>query len=183
MRITTALRTTLLAATVAALASGCGAIEGKSTTATPTTTRDIDKIVVFDPCTQISDDVLASMGLDPASKNVVTNAPEGPTSWRVCNWTPKHLQYAVAVFSTSHTLNETRTNKNHTDIRETTVGGRPAVFSRDKSDPDVGCYVSFSAQQGMFEINATWMEGDPSNGDICAIAMQYATAIEPHLPK
>lgn len=185
MRIATTFRTTLVTATAVALASGCGAVGGDATTATSvTTTRDIDNIVVFDPCTQINDDVLVSMGLNPSSKNVVTNAAEGPTSWRVCNWKPTHRQYAMTVFSTSHTLDEARKNENHTDIRETTVGGRPAIFSRDKSDPEgEGCYVSFSAQQGMFEIGATWVDGEPSDGDICAIAMQYATAIEPYLPE
>uniref|UniRef100_UPI00068775C3 DUF3558 domain-containing protein n=1 Tax=Nocardia paucivorans TaxID=114259 RepID=UPI00068775C3 len=175
-----------LPAAVVMLASGCGVLEsGEASNQGPvTTTRDIDTIVVFDPCTQINDDVLASMGLDPASKNVVTNAQEGPTSWRVCNWKPTHRQYGMVVFSTSHTLDEARKNEYHINLRETTVGGRPAIVSRDKTDPEgEGCYVSFSAQQGMFEVGALWVDGDPSDGDICAIAMQYATAIEPHLPK
>ncbi|WP_040790453.1 DUF3558 domain-containing protein [Nocardia paucivorans] len=187
MRIATALRTTLLTAAIVTLASGCGVLEsGKADTesAGTTTTRDIDEIVVFNPCSQIGDDVLISVGLNPDSKNVITDPPTGPSSWRVCSWRPADRLYAISVMSTSHTLDEARTNKDHVDIRETTVNGRPAIYSRDKTDVDRdSCYVSFSAQQGMFEIAAGWLNGDPSDGDICAIAMQYAVGFEPHLPE
>ncbi|WP_157224359.1 DUF3558 domain-containing protein [Nocardia paucivorans] len=186
MRIATALRTTLLTAAVATLASGCGVLEsGEAANQGPTTTtRDIDDIVVFNPCTQISDEVLTSVGLTPSSKSVVTDAPTGPASWRVCSWTPSVPEYAIGVFSTSHTLDEARNNENHTDVRETTVGGRPALYSRDKSDTDrSACYVSFSAQQGMFEIRASWLDDNSNKKDVCALAMQHAVALEPHLPE
>lgn len=186
MRVATAWRSVVVTAAVAALASGCGVFDSgaTATNSATTTTRDIDKIVVFNPCTQLADEVLVSLGLNPASKSVVTDAPTGPTSWRVCHWMPVNRQYAVSVFSTSHTLDEARTNDNHIDIRETTVGGRPAIYSRDKADTKRdSCYVSFTAQQGMFEINATWVEGDPGDGDICAMAKRYADDLEPHLPE
>uniref|UniRef100_UPI0014613482 DUF3558 domain-containing protein n=1 Tax=Nocardia paucivorans TaxID=114259 RepID=UPI0014613482 len=173
-----------LTAAAVMLASGCGVLEsGEASNQGPvTTTRDIDTIVVFDPCTQINDDVLASVGLDPASKSVVTNAAEGPTSWRVCSWTPADIRYSVGVYSTSHTLEETRKNDDVIGIREITVGGRPGLTFHAKWEAENNCYVAFEAQQGMFEVDASWLDGNPSEGDICAIAMQHALAFEPHLP-
>lgn len=187
MRIATTLRALLVTAAVVTLASGCGVLEsGEATTegSGATTTRDIDEIVVFNPCSQISNDALTSVGLNPDSKNVITDPPTGPSSWRVCSWRPADRLYAISVMSTSHTLDEARTNEDHVDVQETTVNARPAIYSRDKTDTDrSACYVSFSAQQGMFEIRASWLNGDPSDGDICTIAMQYAVGFEPHLPK
>lgn len=186
MRIATALRTTLLTAAIATLASGCGMLqsgEAINEGSVATTTRDIDNIVVFDPCTQINDEVLISMGLDPASKNVVTNAAEGPTSWRVCNWKPTNRLYSMGVLSTSHTLDEARKNDDLTEFHDVTVGTRRGLSFREKRDPENICHVAFSAQQGMFEIRTAWIDGDSTDGNLCDIAMNHAIAIEPRLPE
>ncbi|MEU7633375.1 DUF3558 domain-containing protein [Nocardia sp. NPDC049220] len=174
------LRTTLGGLAVLALATGCGSsVDGTATT----TAKSTDDIQVFNPCTQLSDDVLRRMGLDPATKYVTTDPPEGPASWRVCGWYPPEHKYKVDVMSTSHTLAETRANSKVTILREVTIGSRNGVISQDKSDTQGdSCYVSFPAEQGMFEIAVGW-ESRAQKPDLCELAVKHAKDLEPNLPK
>ncbi|OQS12820.1 hypothetical protein B0T36_22935 [Nocardia donostiensis] len=187
MRTVHALRATIAAAAVMAAAAGCGTTvngEPAAEGAGSTTVRDLDKIEVFNPCKQLSDEVLRSTGMDPASKSVVTDPPSGPSSWRVCRWEPEDQQYLMYVFSTSHTLDEARKNENLTDLQEVTVGPRPGLSSRPKSDTErETCHIAFAAEQGMFEVHTAWLRQGKRDVNICAIAMKHAVDLEPHLPK
>ncbi|MFD6220034.1 DUF3558 domain-containing protein [Nocardia asteroides] len=174
------------AVAVSAVVAGCDG--GGETAAPQTTVRDPDKIVVFNVCSQLSDEVLRGAGLDPATKDVVTDPPSGPSTWRVCNWKPLDDRYgkgrrSVGVFSTSHTLAETRAKSGLVDLRDVRVGSRPGLTFREKNSPD-SCYVSFEAEQGMFEVDVAWLSNEgPRIGDVCEMAAKYAAGLEPHLPK
>lgn len=174
------------AVAVSAVVAGCDG--GGETAAPQTTVRDPDKIVVFNVCSQLSDEVLRGAGLDPATKNVVTDPPSGPSTWRVCNWKPLDDRFGsgsrrVGVFSTSHTLAETRVKDSVSDVRPTTVGGREGITFKESADPD-SCYVAFEAGQGMFEVHAGWLSSTGTRtGDLCDMAVGYAANLEPHLPK
>ncbi|MFE1592261.1 DUF3558 domain-containing protein [Nocardia sp. NPDC058705] len=160
---------------------GCGSsVDGTPTATVPT--RDAESIQVYNPCTELSADVLRATGVDPASKTTVTDPPSGPSSWRVCAWFPDGNPYGMTVFSTSHTLDETRSKDTIVDIRETKVGQRTAISFREKSDPD-GCFIAFEAEQGMFEISTSWLSSGKRDVDSCVISSKHATDIEPHLPK
>lgn len=187
MRTVRTLRTMLTAAAVVATVAGCGAIidgdpkaEGTSTT----TGRDLDKIAVFNPCSELPDNVLTQVGLDPSSKMTITDPPSGPSSWRVCDWKPEHGQFAITVFSTSHTIEEARTNDDLVGFRDVTIGPRPGLTFHDDFDSDKSsCHAAFPAEQGMFQIAAGWTFESARDRDICSIATEYAAALEPHLPQ
>lgn len=183
MRTADFVRVMLATVAAAALVTGCTSSTGGSATGTaaPTSTGPI---AVFNPCTELPDRVLSEIGLDPATETVVTDAPEGESSWRVCGWrTPDNL-IRVDVLSTSHSLDEARHNENLVQKVETTVGSRPAVRSYDKSETDGrSCYISMGAEQGMFEISAAWFEEDGWTRDICEVSSEFAAALDPHLPK
>jgi hypothetical protein len=183
MRTAVLVRAIFATAAAAVLATGCtSSTEGAATeTAAPATTGPIK---IFNPCTELSDQVVTDVGLSPATKNVVTDPPEGESSWRVCAWrTPDNL-IRVSVLSTSHTLNEARANENLVQTVETTVGSRPALRSYDAAETDGrSCYTSFEAEQGMFEIKATRFEEQGWTRDICEISGEFAAVLEPHLPK
>lgn len=172
---------------VAVLAACTG---GSEESAGPTTTiRDLDKIEVFNPCRgDLSDTALREAGLDPATKVVVTDPPSGVSAWRVCSWTPlgdrsTSGQYRLAVFSTSHTLDDAKKKEGVTGLQDTQVNARPGLVFREQADPDT-CYVSFEAGQGMFEVAAAWLSTEgPRVGDLCGIAADHAAALEPNLPK
>ncbi|MFC4373094.1 DUF3558 domain-containing protein [Nocardia halotolerans] len=166
---------------------GCdGSTEGS---ATPTT-RNIDEIIVYNVCRDpgISDEALRAAGLDPATKRVFTDPPTGVSSFRSCNWKPIDdrygpVNYRVDVFSTSHTLEEQRKKESATVLGETTVNGRPALITKERSDPD-SCYIDFEAEQGMFQVSAVWLsEYESRAGDICEISARHAETLEPSLPK
>ncbi|WP_063128259.1 DUF3558 domain-containing protein [Nocardia fusca] len=183
MRTAVLTRAALTTAVAAVLATGCtssteGAVTG---TTAPTTTGPIE---IFNPCTELSDQVLSEVGLDPLTKSVTTDAPTGETSWRVCNWRTPDSTLMIGVYSTSHTLDEARKNEELVEKSETTVGSRPALTFFDDSETDgTSCYTAMAAEQGMFEINASWFLDATRNRDICAIATEYAALLEPHLPR
>ncbi|MGW4632971.1 DUF3558 domain-containing protein [Nocardia sp. NPDC004415] len=161
---------------------GCDETVDGTATAPTTTVRDIDEIEVYNPCTELSADVLRATGVDPASKRTVTDPPSGPASWRVCSWYPAGDPYVLTVASSSHTIDETRAKESVTVLRDTTVGGRSGIVFREKSNPD-GCYVAFPAEQGMFEVYASWLSNGAKDVDSCALAARHADDLEPHLPE
>ncbi|WP_028479800.1 DUF3558 domain-containing protein [Nocardia sp. CNY236] len=182
-------RVAAIVAAVLAVAglTACG--DSTSGTAQPTT-RNIDEIIVYNVCRDpgIADDVLVGAGLDPATKSVFTDPPTGVSSFRVCSWGPIDdrygpMNYRIGVFSTSHTLKEHTNKESATILRQTTVNGRPGHVSKERNDPE-GCYVSFDAEQGMFQFRAGWLsEYESKDGDTCEIAARHAADLEPHLPR
>ncbi|WP_280489862.1 DUF3558 domain-containing protein [Nocardia farcinica] len=177
MRIAVVLRAIVAAVGVVGVV-GCGTtVDGAATTSTVSAPAD-----VYDPCAQLSDSALREAGLDPASESVTTNA-DGPASWRICGWYPADHRYKVDVLSTSHTIAETRANEKLNILREVTVGGRRGLVTQDKSDRQGNsCYVALPAQQGMFEIAIGWESSAATKPDLCALAVEYAHKLEPHLP-
>ncbi|UGT59981.1 DUF3558 domain-containing protein [Nocardia asteroides] len=174
---------------VAGVALLAGCVDSPGSAGPTTTVRDPDKIEVFNPCRgALSDEVLRQVGLDPATKLITTDPPTGISAWRICDWAPTDDRYGsgrrmIGVGSTSHTLEEARTKKSVTVIRDTTVNARPGLVSKEQNTPDI-CYVSFEAQQGLFEVTASWLSTEgPRTGDLCTMAEKYAAALEPHLPE
>ncbi|MGW5436015.1 DUF3558 domain-containing protein [Nocardia asteroides] len=174
------------AVAVSAVVAGC---DGGGETAAPQTTgRDLDKIVVFNVCSQLSDEVLRGVGLDPATKRTLTDPPTGPSTWRSCNWRSLDDRYGSGalrfdVFSTSHTLDETRRKDSLVNVQETTVGNRRALRFQEKNDSE-SCYVAFEAEQGMFEVAAASLRGgSPDVNGLCGSAIELSENLEPHLPK
>ncbi|WP_280306787.1 DUF3558 domain-containing protein [Nocardia neocaledoniensis] len=170
-----------------AVLAGCSGNEGGGSGTTTSANAAGDNL--FNPCRgAMSDEVLRGAGLDPTTMSVVTDPPTGASAWRVCNWRPLDDRYgsgrrAIGIFSTRFTLDDLRKKESATVLRETTVNSRPGVVSKENNDVDA-CHVSFSAEQGMFTVRASWLSTEgPRVGDLCTMAQQYAEALEPHLPK
>ncbi|NEW40439.1 DUF3558 domain-containing protein [Nocardia cyriacigeorgica] len=183
---TDVLRATMAAAAVALLAAGCGSTtEGEPTAAgsdTATTTRNLDEIEIFNPCTELSDDALRAANLEPSTKRVLTDPPSGPATFRSCNWKSADRQFRVDVYSTSHTIDETRNRDDLVDLKEVVVGPRNGLTYFDSSDAEREiCYVAFPAAQGMFNVSASWVGS--GNQDVCALAVERAIDLEPYLPE
>lgn len=172
----------------AAVLAGCGGTE-EGSAGPMTTVRDPDTIEVFNPCRgALSDEVLRGVGLDPATKMITTDPPTGVSAWRICSWAPLGNQSdsgrrRVAVLSTSHTLAEARQKESAINVRDIEINGRPGLVSQERNDPN-SCYASFGAEQGMFEVKVGWLSTEgPRVGDTCEMAADYASALEPNLPK
>lgn len=182
---TDVLRATMAAAAVALLAAGCGSTtDGEPTAAgsnTASTTRNLDEIEIFNPCSELSAEALEAANLVPSSKRVVTDPPSGPSTWRVCNWEPADGRFSIGIYSTSHTMDETRNRDDLTGFKDVTVGDRQGLTYHSKTDPDA-CFVAFPAEQGMFNVDAAWLSADKRDRDICTIALEHAVDLEPFLP-
>ncbi|GEM33220.1 hypothetical protein NN3_42270 [Nocardia neocaledoniensis NBRC 108232] len=170
-----------------AVLAGCSGNEGGGSGATTSANAAGDNL--FNPCRgAMSDAALREAGLDPATLHVVTDPPTGASAWRVCTWRPLDDRYGsgrrtIGIASTRFTLDDLRKKEDATVLRATTVNSRPGLVSQQNRDVD-SCYVSFSAEQGMFEIRSSWLSTEgPRVGDLCTMAQQYAEALEPDLPK
>lgn len=181
MRTADVLCTVLGGAAVLALATGCGTVTDGTAT---TTSAAADSPHIFNPCTQLSDDVLRANRVDPATKSVTTDPAEGPSSWRICKWSSIELPYFLSVASSSHTVQETRANERETGFRDVMIGPRTGLIHQDKIDTrGEVCRVAIPAAQGMFVISAAWRASQPITRDRCELAVQHAKDLEPHLPK
>ncbi|MFI9534996.1 DUF3558 domain-containing protein [Nocardia fusca] len=165
------------------LAAGCTA-ETNGTPAPVTTAA----VPILNPCDEadLPASALKAAGLDPATKNVITDAPTGETSWRVCSWDPvdELATYRVELYSTSHTMDETRNRTDLSEFTDADIGGREGVTFIEKSDTDRSrCRAAFAAEQGSFILSTAWLEVDEKPADLCALAVQYLSDLEPALPK
>jgi hypothetical protein len=166
------------------LAAGCTSW-GKpveSTTSAPATAAAVP---ILNVCDDLPDSALQAAGLDPSTEDVITNAPSGPTSWIVCAWDPADqtpATYRVELYSTSHTLAETRNNGDLIDFADATIGGREAITFKEKATTETRCRASFGAEQGSFVLSTAWFETG-AKPDLCGLAVQYLTALEPALPE
>lgn len=172
-----------LSAAAALLLAGCGT----DTSGTPTTTEEASPPPEpFNVCRDLPDAALTAAGLDPATKDVVTDPPSGPSSWRVCAWDPISMPppvtYVAELYSTSHTMEETRQNENLTDFAEVDIAGRPGITFREKNTADTRCRAAFAAEQGAFILSTAWMEVGEKPADLCGLAVQYLSDLAPALP-
>ncbi|MEU7217262.1 DUF3558 domain-containing protein [Nocardia iowensis] len=170
---------------VAGLVAGCSSGgEAPKTEGPSGKSTNGERTVEFNPCTELSDQALRAARIDPASKDVVTDAPTGPVSARVCQWNAVGGPYFVSVSSSVYTQDEARKNDKLTGFRDVQVGPRAGLIYQDKADEDkLRCYVSLPAAQGMFEVTVGWRYGEPMTRDRCELAIQHAKELEPHLPK
>ncbi|MFE9574764.1 DUF3558 domain-containing protein [Nocardia sp. NPDC006044] len=181
-----AARTVLAGMAVVGLVAGCsptkdGTPNPEGTSGAPTSGQ---RTVQFNPCTDLSDEALRVTHVDPATKYVVTDAPRGGVTARICKWDSTQGPYFVTVSSTTATQDEARKNDSLTGLRDVTIGPRSGLIYRDKSDAgNLRCYASMPAAQGMFEVTVGWRYGDPVTGDVCDLAVEHAKQLEPYLPK
>ncbi|MBF6269663.1 DUF3558 domain-containing protein [Nocardia farcinica] len=181
MHITaTVARTVIAVATLLGLVTGCGTVDlGGTRPGTPTPAEpEMDNLL--DPCTDIPDEWLIELGLDPSTERNIVN-PDKVSSWRICGWEPSVFSYRMDLLSTSHTIEDTRKNPKIEIIREITIGSRIGLVTRDRIERS-SCYVSLPAEQGMFEIAVGWFDDRPIE-ESCDLAIRHAITLEPHLPK
>lgn len=183
-----AARMVLAGMVVAGLVAGCSSggdgtpepdSSGKPTSGEPT--------VQYNPCSELSDDALRAMQVDPASKSTVTDAPSGPVTWRMCTWSSTEGPYLVTVGSSTYTMDEARKNDTVTGFRDVQVGPRSGLMYQDKNDEDkLRCYVSLPSSKGMFVVIVGWRYSQRASlpqAPPCDLAARHASQLEAYLPK
>lgn len=172
---------------LAGLVSGCSTPGTGEPAAQGQSTASGEVTVEFNPCTDLSDEALRAVHVDPATKDTTIDPPEGPTTWRICGWTSALGPYYVNVASTTHTQDEVHSNPSVTGFAPVQVNGRSGLTFYSNSDSDrLSCYVSFPAEQGMFNVTVDWMYSERKSmteAPPCGLAVRHARELEPFLPK
>ncbi|MFD6161857.1 DUF3558 domain-containing protein [Nocardia sp. NPDC060256] len=146
-----------------------------------------EKTVQFNPCTELSDQAMRATKVNPASKSVTTDAPSGPVSARICQWTSTEGPYFVSVSSLIYTQDDARKNDRLTGLRDVRVGQRSGLVYADKSDQDkLRCYTNLPWAEGTFEVTVGWRYSSRASlpqSPPCDLAVRHARELEPYLPK
>ena len=163
----------------AVIAPGVMACES-STSGSPTSVSAAP-VQLFDPCTQIPDDVLRSAGVDPATEESGI-AGVHQSGWEICTW--KGSKYTLSVLSTDKKVDEFERKPGNVGFQDVTITGRQGrQFRVQGGSYDLMCDMVFPASQGVIEltlINSPILD-NPSPP--CGLLSQVGQAVVPVLPK
>ncbi|MGY4099557.1 DUF3558 domain-containing protein [Nocardia sp. R16R-3T] len=167
-------------------ATGCGATNGRTATPATTTDKAAATAALWDPCTQISDSILRQVGVDPSTRNNTISGVENVEGWKLCSWNdqPGRANYNLGVWSTTHTIDESKKDGNNVDFTAISIAGREGVQFRRAYDSDNEvCYFSFPSNGHTIEISIykTTLTKDKRNP--CVIATAAADTLVPNFPK
>ncbi|MGW5440526.1 DUF3558 domain-containing protein [Nocardia asteroides] len=131
---------------------------------------------LWDPCKEVTSDILRQMGVDPDTETSTTT--EQP-DWKYCTWQDSKAVWAyhLGILSTSHPLEAIRRTK--AAAIETTVAGRAAIQDRTA---DRQCEIVLAVGTGSVYIRASDSPAAQNPPDPCARALAAANALAPSLP-
>lgn len=170
------------------LVAGCStSVDGEPAAQGQSESTTREATVQWNPCTELPDQALTATKVDPGSKATVTDAPHGAAAFRICRWDATEGPYAVAVGSSTYSLDDVRRNPDLTGFRDVPVGTRTGLINHQKSDEDnLHCWVNLPWDKGMVYVSVGWFyskrESMPQSPP-CDLAVQHATALEPYLPR
>ncbi|MFC4375388.1 DUF3558 domain-containing protein [Nocardia halotolerans] len=117
----------------------------------PVATSSAAAPVLWDPCSEISDEVIRAAGADPATEESGIGGVH-QSGWEMCTWMGD--TYSVAVFSTGRTVAEFEQKPGQVDFQDVTIGGRAGrQFRVEGASKDLRCDVLFAARQGVVQIS------------------------------
>lgn len=165
----------LLAAVVPVLAACNGADDGGSGS-----TTSAAAVKLWDPCTQIPDDVLRKTGVDPATKESGI-AGVHQSGWEICNW--KGKQYTVNVLSGKRSVQEIENKDGNVDFRDVAFAGRQGrQFRVEGASKNDTCDVVFPAAQGVFQVMISNSAIVDNPGDPCVTLGKVSEQLVPLFP-
>ncbi|MBU3067106.1 DUF3558 domain-containing protein [Nocardia sp. NEAU-G5] len=155
--------------------AGCGKSTESGTPQASAQTLTPDQL--WDPCS-LPDSAVAATGVKADTKN--TN-PLGSksTGWKACSW--NNDTYFLDVDSTTHTIDEARSNDKFKNVHDVDVPGRKAFSYTEGSWGS--CGVDFQTSKGLVELIVRQSVGSPSAGDVCAIALSTTNSLNNLIPK
>lgn len=183
MTVTTRAVAALVAVVWSLSAVGCGSTtDGKPVEATSRSATATDEPAgLFDPCTEISDDLLRQMGVDPASEESGI-AGVAFEDWKICGWDANW--YSLSIYSSARTIDELRRNSSVTEFREVRVAQRAALEYRTKSDrPIDDCFVGFPVPGGVIEVQVLAKYLEPMQEEPCVVAGRDVNILDDVLPR
>jgi hypothetical protein len=145
----------------------------------------------WDPCTQISDSLIARAGLDPATKdpNAAGAQYEG---WKTCSWKPVGYDpsgttgyYVILMSTDTRSISDVRKDPGETHLTDVMVGSRPAVESQYGHDNGASytCDITFTTKDnGIVNMSIDGQILTKFTSPVCDVARNTATALLSALP-
>ncbi|MCM6775291.1 DUF3558 domain-containing protein [Nocardia sp. CDC159] len=189
---TSGVRAGVAVALVGVAVAGCGSggDGGPTISQSTATTLSGQKEPLWNPCTQLPDNVLQGTRVDPASKKVSADSGQPVEAFtKDCFWRSTEGPYSVGVATYRATLDEIKTNNKFRDFRDVQIGSRKGLRHLDTLDAggsQRNCYVTLPFAQGAVQVYVYWTYGEESKATQlppCDIAIAHATNLEPSLPK
>ncbi|MEV6321400.1 DUF3558 domain-containing protein [Nocardia sp. NPDC051787] len=165
------------------LSAGCS--QSSDGTATPSTS--IDKkaatAALWDPCTQISDQTLRSLDVDPSTRDSGVGGVE-TEGWKMCSWSssPRN-DYSLTVDSSIFTVDDFKKKEGNVDFVEIFVKGRNGWrYHRSTDHKNETCDLLFPTSKGTFGIS--FYNLSPSAKAVpCDRALAAADVLVPLFPE
>jgi hypothetical protein len=162
---------------IAVLTLGLGACAATSDlTAQRSVSADPAGVALWDPCAQVSPDLLRRIGVDPDTRT--STATEQP-GWKYCTWHSSKAvwAYTIGIGSTTHPLDIIAKTK--PSAVETTVGGYAGIRSRSGERE---CEINLAVSSGTVYVEASDTPASRDRPDPCARALAAAELLVPSLP-
>lgn len=170
------------------LVTGCGGAVSGEPTAEGQSPTSGEHNVVWNPCSELSEDALKATGADPATRSTDFDAPGDRAAWRMCAWNATDGPYFVGVGATVFTQEDVYKNTSVTGIEPVQVNDRSGLtyHLKGSEDPIRLCYVSLPMHDGMLNVYASWHYSERDSipeSPPCGLAIQHAQTLEPYLPE
>lgn len=178
-------------AVVTTVMFGVLAVAGCSTTesgnAQPSSTTDLSAATaaLWDPCSQIPDSTLTSLGLDVTSERSGILGADEP-GWKVCRWEDIGYPsgYSVGAYSTVHTLDELRAKEGNIEFTDIVIAGRKGVqFRQSHYEANEDCSVAFQTTTGFAQLDMLNAGVSAKSVPPCERLKPIAESIVPLFPK
>ncbi len=183
VRRRSAVMTTVLCGVLAA--AGCSTTESGNAQPSAATDQAAATAALWDPCTQIPDSTLTSLGLDVASKRSGILGAEEP-GWKICGWEDAEFppNYGVGAYSTIHTIDEVRAKPTNIAFSDVVVAGRSGVqYRQTHNDANEECSLAFPTASGFAQIDLLNSSTKSKSVPPCDRLKPIAEAIVPLFPK
>ena len=136
--------------------------------------------VVFDPCTQLTDVMVTSLGLDPSTRTPYT--AKGSTAESGCRWedAPTLGRLLVDIGINKTQIDKYLTNLGVTRKTELSIGGRRVVnFVTDTLGGGCNLAIDLGAAIAVVATTSSSQTANVPDPDSCPDAVRVATAISP----
>ncbi|MFF2085341.1 DUF3558 domain-containing protein [Nocardia sp. NPDC058176] len=172
--------TTLIVAGVAVVGvAGCGGSEGSSGTGSSGVSTSA-KPVLWDPCAEISDEVLTAAGVDPGTEESGVGG-HAQSGWEICAWDAP--DYSLTVYTTDKTVEEFEQKSGNVDFQDVTIAGRQGrQFKVEGASKDLGCDVVFPAAQGVVQLEILNSPLETGLEDPCVYLARVGEVLVPIFP-
>ncbi|MBF6254991.1 DUF3558 domain-containing protein [Nocardia farcinica] len=173
------MRRVLVVVAAAAVVPVLGACGG-TTSGTATTSTGAVEVALWNPCTEIPEDLLRQLDVDPATEESGIAGVE-QSGWEICKWAGR--EYFLTVYSTRHTVREIEQKPGNVEFAPVTVGSRTGQSYRvEGAGKTYNCDIVFSARQGAVSLRIGNRASGDNSTDPCTTARAAADVLVPVFP-